>query len=77
MKTPPSQIALIAHVNAIAELKAFFARSVIMNNVTVLDILRRNYPQYTVIQSFNDIFALVEAGKAKATPDTQPRLNSI
>ena len=55
-----------AHLNAVAELKAYFARSTIMKNVTILDILRRHYPQHTVTDSYNDIFQLVKAGKATA-----------
>ena len=62
----------IAHVNAVVELKAYFARSTVMNNVTILDILRQHYPQYTVTESFNNIFTLVKAGKAKATLDAAP-----
>ena len=72
VKSLRGNIDLIAHFNAISELKAYFARSTIMNSVTILDILRRHYPHCTATESYNDIFTLVTDGKAKATLDAAP-----
>ena len=58
--------------NAIAELRILFSRSSVLSNVTVLEILRRHFPQCTVTQTPKDtgLISLAKAGKAIATLDT-------
>lgn len=60
------------HNNAIAELRSRFSHSGVLNNVTILEVLRRQYPQHTVVATPADtgIIKFAKAGKATVILDT-------